>query len=290
MEGKGAKTVMMMISWEKLADESIRRLTEKRRPTENGRGLKAMNVQTHHGFAICFSLGILTRWSYCSIIEGLSTCWNCVSTIVLSKSNWTRVMFAMTVKTWWARYVFASHFWKLTSCHFLNVCFGTAQGWIDFSFNFLNFGFMFESWGTPTAGTPRNGGMTPKNGTPRNTTPRNGTPRKGATPRNEAGQFHHRKPHLCGIAEVCFRNRVAVPKLVAYHIYHQKPGNDLIQVVGRCFATATVIVSDMGLESEMSSADLMLHVMLTCDSGHLFSSQTSSPAALQMEWSHAPLG
>ena len=144
----------------------------------------------------------------------------CLNYSFVAKSNWTRVMFAMTVKTWRACYVFASHVWKSTSCQFLNVFFRTAQRWIDFSFNFLNFGFMLESWGTPTAGTPRNGGMTPKNGTPRNTTPRNGTPRKGATPRNEAGQFHplHRKPHLCGKAVMCFRNRCGCSKISCYII------------------------------------------------------------------------
>lgn len=191
MEGKGAKTVMMMISWEKLADESIRRLTEKRRPTENGRGLKDECPDTPWLCDLCFignphkMILLLSHWRGEYLLE------LCLNYSFVAKSNWTRVMFAMTVKTWRACYVFASHVWKSTSCQFLNVFFRTAQRWIDFSFNFLNFGFMLESWGTPTAGTPRNGGMTPKNGTPRNTTPRNGTPRKGTTPRNEAGQFHH---------------------------------------------------------------------------------------------------
>ena len=192
----------------------------------------------------------------------------------------------------------ASHSWKLTSWQCLNVWFRTAQRWVGVSFNFLDFGFMFESWGTPTAGTPRNGGMTPKNGTPRNTTPRNGTPRKGATPRNEAGQFHLQETsplwESCGVLQELW----GCSKISCY-IYHQKPGNDSIQVVERCFATATVIIrSGMGIESEISLHDLTLHAIFInimfmieysrvyfvisfpsltlCHSGHLFFRLTSS--------------
>ena len=290
----------MVVSWEKLADESIRRLTEKRRPTENGRGLKATNVQTHHGYAICFSLGILTRCPFCSVIEGVSTCWNWIWTIVLLRNQTEREWCSQWLyrKTWWACYVFASHLWKSTSYQFLNVFFRTAQRWIDFSFNYFQFSeFWLHDWFLRYSNCWHSQKWRDDSqkwhASQYNPSKWNAEKRSHAQKWGWAVSPLHRKPHLCGKAVMCFRNRCGCSKMSClYHNYHQKPGNDSIQVVGKCFATATVIV---GTGMDLRVWNVLRWSCVSCDA-HLFvtvvtSSQVrllliryscSIPPALQM--------